>query len=185
MIDSNREIEMGMRYISLTSPDINNGLGCRVTLWVAGCRRACHGCHNKETWLYGQGEPLSKVYTRLNEVLSKDYIRGLTVSGGDPLDQCNTALNDLYALLKWVKTEYPTKDIWIYTGDVFENLIDENDPCYNLYMDILKLCDILVDGRFKLEERDITLPFRGSKNQRIIDVKKSLKNKRVVIKEME
>lgn len=180
MNEVKREIETGLRYISITGPDINNGIGCRVTLWVTGCNRGCPHCHNKELWLYNQGESFEKAYPILEEKMSKDYVRGITFSGGDPLDQSNKALLNLYDMITWVKNKFPEKDIWMYTGGVYEEIVRE--PIIN---DILGLCDVLVDGRYEHEKRDISLPFRGSTNQRIIDLKKTFKKGKVVIKEME
>ena len=168
-----------MRYIAITSPDINNGLGCRVTLWVAGCTRHCPNCQNPETWGYLQGKCLDEAYKEVFEKLSLPYIKGLSISGGDPLDQTSESIADLKTFLERVKYDFPNKDIWIYSGDVFENLIKGDS------LSVLKLCDVLVDGPYIHSQRDITLPFRGSTNQRIIDLKKTFDgNGKVVIKEV-
>lgn len=150
-----------MRYIDITSPDVNNGRGCRVTLWIAGCKHNCKGCHNPHTHNYNQGEDLDDIaINKIREILSKPYITGLTLSGGDPLCQSETSLYILLCFVKNIKNEFPDKDIWIYTGYYLEEL-------KGLQLEILKYCDVLVDGPYVEELRDITLPFIGSSNQRI------------------
>lgn len=153
-----------MNYISITSPDINNGTGCRVTLWLAGCTHNCPGCHNPETHNYKAGRVFDKEAENvLFEKLSKSYIKGLTVSGGDPLDQSNDTLNELKNLLKRIRKKFPKKDIWLYTGFEYKDL-------NKTQLDILDYVDILVDGPFKQNLQDTTLPFRGSLNQHIIEL---------------
>lgn len=154
-----------MNYISITSPDINNGTGCRVTLWIAGCTHNCPGCHNPETHSYKAGKVFDEEAEKiLFEKLSKPYIKGLTVSGGDPLDQHTDTLYELRDLLETIREKFPEKDIWMYTGFKYENL-------NYLQLEVTKYVDVLVDGPFKQELRDVTLPFRGSSNQRIINLK--------------
>ena len=158
-----------MKYIKITYPDINNGLGCRCTLWISGCTHHCKDCHNKFSWDFNVG----KIFTdddknKLINLLKEDYIKGLTLSGGDPLD----SYYDVLELIKFVKGMIPKKDIWLYTGYVFESIAD---------MEILKYVDVLVDGPFELDKRDIRLAYRGSSNQRVIDVKKSLSTGSVVL----
>ena len=154
---------MFMRYINITSPDINNGTGFRVTLWVAGCSHHCKGCHNPETWNYNQGKKLKEIKEELFDKLSKSYISGITISGGDPLSQNKLSLLELYFLLRKIKRKFPNKDIWLYTGDVIEDI--NKDKLKKL---VLSQCDVLVDGPYKYALRDTSLAFRGSSNQRII-----------------
>lgn len=154
-----------MRILNITSPDVNNGLGFRVTLWVAGCGHHCKGCHNPETWAYNQGKKLKAVKKELFEKLSEPYIKGLTLSGGDPLSQNKLSLLELYLLLTEIKKKFPDKDIWIYSGYTYEEIV--SNKLMNL---VLSKCDILVDGPYKYALRDTSLPFRGSSNQRIIDL---------------
>lgn len=157
-----------MNVLTLTSPDIENGLGCRVTIWVAGCNRHCSGCHNPHTWDYNQGESLlsEKVLDKIFSEVDFDYIQGITISGGDPLDQKDSSLNDLLTFIKMFKEKYPKKDIWIYSGGIYEELIKNT-----IIKDILSYCDILVDGPFIQDLKQLDLPFRGSTNQRIIKLK--------------
>lgn len=150
-----------MRYVKVTSPDINNGTGCRVTVWVAGCSHCCKGCHNPQTWDYNQG--VEDVWDELMEKLSLPYIKGVTFSGGDPLSQSDANLKQLLVLIGRIKTMFPEKDIWLFTGDIYEEAI--KNP---LKSAIIEECDVLVDGPFKLYLRDTSLAFRGSSNQRII-----------------
>lgn len=152
-----------MRYLSVTSPDINNGTGCRVTVWVAGCSHMCKGCHNPETWGYDQGCTLEEIWDQLKEKLSSPHILGVTFSGGDPLAQNYKSLIELSRLIDRIRSEFPTKDIWLFTGDVYEDIIQDETK-----KEIIEKCDVLVDGPFKLYLKDLSLAFRGSSNQRII-----------------
>ena len=158
-----------LRILDITAPDINNGIGIRVTLWVSGCTHKCKGCHNSWTWNYNQGKDFNEdsddILNKLSNWLSRDYVDGITFSGGDPLDQDIATLLQLKKLINWVRRNYPTKTIWCYTGYIYEELND-------LQKEIANLCDVLVDGPYKEELRDIAhCPFRGSTNQRIIHIK--------------
>ena len=158
-----------LRILDITAPDINNGNGVRVTLWVSGCTHKCKGCHNSWTWNYNQGkifkEDSDEILNKLSNWLSRDYVDGLTISGGDPLDQDKNTLFELKQIVNWVKMNFPSKTIWIYTGYTYEELNE-----YQL--DVVENTDVLVDGPYKEELRDIAhCPFRGSTNQRIIYIK--------------
>ena len=153
-----------MNYCGITAPDIANGTGCRVVLWISGCNHKCKGCHNPETWNYTYGKVLNEdAQNIIYRWLSKPYIKGLTISGGDPLDRSNDELLELLNLCKEIKDNCPNKDIWIYTGYTFEELNE-------LQKEILNYCDVLVDGPYIEELRDLSLPFRGSSNQHIINL---------------
>lgn len=171
-----------MRILSITSPDLSNGLGCRATIWVSGCTHKCPGCHNPHTWDYNIGADLSdidnviEILSSIKDQLDKPYIDGITLSGGDPLDQNDDSLRQLLSLVKAIKDDYPNKTIWIYSGDIFENLIKNE-----LKLQILGYCDILVDGPFIQSQQKVGLPFRGSDNQRIIDLHSTLKHKSKII----
>lgn len=152
-----------MNYHKIEQCNIGNGLGFRVVLWVSGCSHHCEGCQNPETWDYNSGKPFtSKQKEQIKQLLKLPYIRGITFSGGDPLAKNNE--KEIYELCREIKQEFPQKDIWMYTGWYYEAV--KNNP-------IMEYIDVLVDGPFHLKERDITLPFRGSTNQRIIDVQKT------------
>ena len=156
------------KVLTITHPDVENGLGCRVTIWAAGCSHHCPGCHNQHTWRYDQGQRLEDplVRAKIFEAVNKPYIKGITLSGGDPLDQMYSALQQLEIFIDDFKQEFPDKDIWIYSGDTFEQLI-----LSPIRKRILKKCDVLVDGPFIKEQYDPDLAFRGSTNQRIINLK--------------
>ena len=155
-----------MKILNITSPDVNNGTGFRVTLWVAGCSHHCRGCHNPESWDYNQGKSLREVRKDLFDRLDKSYIQGLTLSGGDPLAQSRKSLLELYFLLRRIKKKFPNKDIWIYSGYTHEEILQ--DKFKKL---VLSQCDVLVDGLYRYALRDTSLPFRGSSNQIIIYLK--------------
>lgn len=146
-----------MNISGISYPDVNNGLGCRVTLWVEGCSHHCKGCHNKETWDKKSGRVFSKEdKEKLFEILSKPYIKGLTLSGGDPLD----SFNEVLQLVKEIRETFgSTKDMWLYTGYTLDQINNSEKK------EILPYINYLVDGLFELDRRDITLKFRGSTNQ--------------------
>ena len=152
-----------MRIHKITYPDVNNGLGCRATVWVSGCSHHCKGCHNKETWSFNCGKVFDEGYKeKLFEILSLPYMKGLTLSGGDPLD----SYEDVLALTKEVREKFGnTKDIWLYTGYTMEE-INKNG-----FSEILEYIDFVVDGRYEEKQRDVTLAFRGSVNQCIYEKK--------------
>ncbi len=163
-----------LKVLDITAPDINNGLGCRVTLWVAGCKHHCKGCHNQWTWNFNQGKDFTfyrrEIFEDLAEWLDKDYIDGITFSGGDPLTQTDEALTELYDIITWVKKRYPEKNIWLFTGYTKEQLDELDNKIINK---ILNDIDVLVDGPYVEELRDIAhTPFRGSTNQRLIELHK-------------
>lgn len=173
-----------MNYMQIDKTSISNGLGVRTVLWCAGCNIKCKNCFNPETWDFNAGKMLDdKAKQYLFEQLNKPYIKGLTLSGGHPLAYEN--LPDVYDIVKEVKEKFSQKDIWLYTGYTltitdFDTSIDcgfDNAAIRNC---ILAMCDVVVDGPYIDEQRDITLAFRGSKNQRIIDVKETLKCGEVV-----
>ena len=182
-----------MNYLSITPCDIANGQGVRTVLWVSGCSLHCPGCHNPESHDRCAGKPFDEnAKKELFDALSKPYIRGLTLSGGHPLEDYN--LKDLYLLLIDIKKNFPDKDIWLYTGlvlniDNFLQMYNFTDRSatpkehknHNYRCSILNLCDMVIDGPFIQEQRDITLQFRGSTNQRIIDVAKTIEQKEIVL----
>ncbi len=164
-----------MNYSSIKYFDISNGPGCRTSLFVSGCTHRCKGCFNKETWDFGSGERYTEeVEGEIISSLSPDYITGLSILGGEPMEAANQPA--VAGLVKKVREVYRDKSIWIYSGYTFEELLDkENKRCHGEHTaEILENIDVLVDGRFVEELKDIRLNFRGSSNQRIIDVKESL-----------
>ena len=164
-----------MNYHNIKTDDMLNGDGLRVTCWVSGCSIGCFNCYNPQTWDFNSGIPFTEeTMQEILEDLSKPYIKGLTLSGGHPLDPQNAP--KVLEIVKRVKMVFPNKDIWIYSGYVWEDIIKDD-----ILKEILKRTDILVDGAYIDELRDISLAFRGSSNQRIIDVKKTLKKNEVVL----
>jgi anaerobic ribonucleoside-triphosphate reductase activating protein len=155
-----------MKYLKITGPGVNNGDGCRITLWLPGCTHKCPGCHNAHTHDYNQGQEFNEdTFNKLIEKLDKTHIQGLTISGGDPLDQSNEVLDDLYSLLYRLRNCLPEKDIWLYTGFYIDKLGPKQ-------IDVVDMCDVVVDGPYIQSKRDISLPFRGSENQTIIKILK-------------
>ena len=170
-----------MNYGNILYADIANGPGCRTSLFVSGCTHHCEGCFNAMTWDFSYGSPFTaEVEEKIMKSLEPDYIAGLTLLGGEPMEVVNQRA--LYPFLKRMKERMPNKTLWIYSGYLFEELLDENNKrCHCPETDgILKLTDVLVDGEFVQGLKDITLKFRGSSNQRIIDVPHSLESGGVV-----
>lgn len=164
-----------MNYEKIDKCSVSNGLGVRTVLWVSGCDIHCKNCHNQSTWDFNSGIPFTEdTMQELLYDLSKPYIKGCTLSGGHPLDPLNAP--EVLKIVKRIKMVFPNKDIWIYSGYVWENIIKDET-----LREIMKYTDVLVDGSYVDELRDISLPFRGSSNQRIIDVSKSLKANEVVL----
>lgn len=165
-----------MNYGEIKSFDIANGEGIRVSLFVSGCTHHCKNCFNKETWDFNFGKPFTKeTENSIIEMLSSDYIDGFSLLGGEPFEPQNQRA--LLPLLKRIKKEFPNKSIWCYTGYLFDDeLLSESRARCECTDEMLSLIDVLVDGEFVQELYNITLAFRGSENQRIIDVQKSLKS---------
>lgn len=172
-----------MNYHNITYPDMNNGDGLRVVLWLSGCSHHCKHCQNPQTWNPNSGIKFDDAaWDELLEELEKDYISGLTLTGGDPMFENN--LSEVYHLCSFIKRIHPEKTIWLYTGYTWEELLSvygENTYRNDDRRLILKYCDVLVEGRFEEDKKDVTLKWRGSKNQRVIDVQESLKQNKVVL----
>ncbi len=159
-----------MKYHNITHDDMLNGSGLRVVLWVSGCEHRCNNCHNQITWDINNGLDFDEEAKKeIFDALEKDYIKGITFSGGDPLHKQNR--EDILKLAKEIKLKFPKKDIWLYTGYTWEEIND---------LDIIQYIDILVDGRFVEELADEQLHWRGSSNQRVIDVKRTLIEDKIV-----
>ena len=176
-----------INYHNITHDDMNNGDGLRVILWLSGCSHHCYNCQNPQTWNPNSGILFDESAKQeiFNE-LSKDYISGITFSGGDPLHENN--LDEVLKLVQEIRISFPGKTIWLYTGyswnDIWENnsiIIDDYTLHYKKRQEIIKLCNVIVDGEYIDGQRDLTLKFRGSKNQRVIDVKQSLTQNKVIL----
>lgn len=160
-----------MNYCEIKNHDIANGEGIRVSLFVSGCTHHCKGCFNKETWNFSSGQVFDKkAEDKIIEMLNKPYINGLTLLGGEPFEAENQ--RGLLPFLQRVKQELPEKNIWCYTGYTYEtDLLKESRARCECTDEMLSMIDVLVDGEFIEAEKDISLEFRGSRNQRIIRLK--------------
>ena len=161
--------------------DIANGEGVRTSLFVSGCTHHCKGCFNPETWDFCYGKPYTQeTEDEIIKSLDNDFINGLTLLGGEPLEPANQKA--LLPLVKRVKESFPNKTIWCYSGYLLDSeLLAPSRANAPWTREFLSYIDILVDGEFKLELKDITLRFKGSSNQRVIDVQKSLKEGKVIL----
>ena len=168
-----------MNYAEIKKTDIANGEGVRVSLFVSGCRRHCKGCFNEVAWNFSYGKPFTKeVEEELFEALSPYFIAGLTLLGGDPFEPEN--VEGLLPFIREYKRRFPQKPLWAFTGYTFEDgTIKEQDSAG--VRELVSYLDVLVDGPFKEEFKDIRLKFRGSSNQRVLDVQRSLKEGHAVI----
>lgn len=154
-----------MRYHNITKDDMLNGDGLRVVLWVAGCSHCCRECHNPITWDPAGGLPFDEsAREEIFAQLDKTYISGITFSGGDPLHPANRL--EVRSLMAEIKARYPHKTVWLYTGDVWENI---------LHYPLMQYVDVVVDGEFQAEKKDAKLLWKGSSNQRVIDVQASFR----------
>ncbi len=170
-----------MNYCGIKKRDIANGIGVRVTLFVSGCTHHCKGCFQPETWDFNYGDEFTAdTETELLEAMAPNFIGGLTLLGGEPFEPENQRI--LVEFLKKVRKTYPQKSIWAYSGYLFdEELLKPSRARCEVTDEILSLIDVLVDGEFHENEKNISLQFRGSENQRIIDVPKSLEDGNVVL----
>ena len=161
-----------MNYCTIKKWDIADGIGVRVSLFVSGCTHHCKGCFQPETWDFNYGDLFTKeTEDEIIEALKPDYINGLTLLGGEPFEPQNQRV--LVGFLKRVRKELPEQTIWCYSGYVYEELTGKSRAKCEVTDEMLSMIDVLVDGEFIQEKKNISLQFRGSENQRIIDVKKT------------
>ena len=168
-----------MNYGTIKNYDIANGTGVRVSLFVSGCRHHCKGCFNSETWDFNYGNPYTKeVEAEILEALKPAYIQGFSLLGGEPFEPENQ--KELAGLLQKIKESYPEKNVWCYTGYLYDVDLIPGGKVYTEYTDKMLACiDTLVDGAFIEAEKDLTLEFRGSRNQRILhldEIRQNAKN---------
>lgn len=184
-----------MNYLKIEHEDVCNGIGLRCTIWLTSCSHRCSGCFNKESWNPNSGIPFDEsAKQEIFDELSKDYISGITFTGGDPLHENN--LDEVIKLVQEIRNSFPDKTIWLYTGYTWNYIMsyqpvetDEFDYIEESYNDclmkkrkeIIFQVDVLVDGEYIDEQKDLTLKFRGSKNQHVIDVKQSLSQNKMVL----
>lgn len=177
-----------MNYLKIEHEDVCNGTGLRVVLWLSGCSHHCYNCQNPQTWNSDSGIPFNdsakqEIFTEL----SKNYISGITFSGGDPLHKNN--LDEVLKLVKEIRISFPKKSIWLYTGYELSEIIKQEQyekvsgipSVWSKRWKIISNIDVLVDGEYIDEQKDLTLKWRGSKNQNCIDVKQSLAQNKVVL----
>lgn len=171
-----------MNYHKIEKTSVANGTGVRVVLWVSGCSLHCRGCHNPETWSLDSGQIFDeKAKTELFEALNKPYIQGITFSGGHPLE--NENVYEVYNLIIDIKDKFPEKDIWLYTGYILDDIINCTlRDMYTTYRrKIISMCDVVVDGPFIEAEKDLTLKWCGSRNQRVINCRESIKENKIIL----
>ncbi|MCD8089416.1 MAG: anaerobic ribonucleoside-triphosphate reductase activating protein [Clostridiales bacterium] len=170
-----------MYYGAIDFTDAANGDGVRVTIFVSGCTNCCEGCFQPETWSFTYGrEYTGETEDRLIAALSKPYISGLTLLGGEPFEPENQ--KEIVKLLRRLKNELPEKNVWAFTGFLLEDLLREDfEKHCEATNEILSLTDVLVDGRFELSKRNISLKFRGSENQRVINLRETLKENKIIL----
>ena len=174
-----------MNYHNITYPDMNNGDGLRVVLWLSGCSHHCYNCQNPQTWDANSGISFDEsAKEELFRELGKDYISGLTLSGGDPLHEAN--LDGVLDLVNRIRLLFPNKSIWLYSGYTWSEIF--NDGVYLTRdcagwkrREIVKKCEVLVDGRYIDSQRNVQAKWRGSDNQRVINIQESLKQGKVVL----
>lgn len=168
-----------MKYAKIKKTDVANGPGVRVSIFVSGCHHHCEGCFNSEAWDFNYGNDFTEdTIQEIIEAMNHDYITGLSLLGGEPFELINQ--KGLLPLLKKIKEVYPDKTIWAYSGFLYDELKEMDYPETK---EILSLIDVLVDGKFVESLKDPNLYFRGSSNQRVIDMKKTLKSKKIVLHE--
>lgn len=159
-----------MNYAAIKSYDVANGPGVRVSLFVSGCTHHCKGCFNAETWDFGFGQPFTQeVEDQVIACLEPWYIRGFSLLGGEPFEPANQAA--LLPLMRRIRRKFPEKSVWCYTGyDYEKDILAGRLGDWEITRELLSCIDVLVDGEFHQEEKDLSLRFKGSRNQRIIDV---------------
>lgn len=177
-----------MRYASIRNLDISNGEGVGVSLFVQGCDRHCFNCFNSETWNFNGGkEWTEEVKNKFMELIDRPYIRRISILGGEPLAEQN--LDDVLSLVQQIRISFPEKTIWLYTGYELSEIIKQEQyekvsgipDVWSKRWEIIKLCNIVVDEEYIDEQKDLTLKWRGSKNQHVIDVKQSLAQNKMVL----
>ena len=170
-----------MNYAAIKYCDIANGLGCRTVLFVSGCRNHCKDCFQPNTWDFGYGEPFDeKIQQEILDSLKPAYVKGLTLLGGEPFEPENQEA--LVPFVRKVREQYPNKDIWAFTGYVYDvDLIEGGRKYTEVTNKLLSMIDVLVDGPFIAEQRDLMLKFRGSRNQRVLDMKATLESGAIVL----
>jgi anaerobic ribonucleoside-triphosphate reductase activating protein len=164
-----------MNYAGIKYCDVANGLGCRTVLFVSGCRNACRGCFQPQTWDFCYGEPFDEaIQKKVIDSLEPDYIDGITLLGGEPFEEENQ--QELLPFMKRLKAAYPDKNVWAFTGYIYDrDLIPGGRKYIGCTDELLSMIDVLVDGPYCEEQKSLMLQFRGSSNQRVIDLPKTIR----------
>lgn len=169
-----------MNYAAIKNCDIANGPGVRVSLFVSGCTHHCPGCFNEVAWDFGYGDPFTQeTIDSILDMLAPDYVRGLTLLGGEPFEPENQGA--VTELLRQVHEKYPQKSIWAFSGYLFEKITSGTLGDWNITKQMLSYLDVLVDGPFIEAKKNLALRFRGSENQRLIDVPKTLASGQIIL----
>ena len=170
-----------MNYAGIKYCDVANGLGCRTVLFVSGCRNHCKDCFQPHTWDFSYGKEFDEtIQKELLDSLKPMYVKGLTLLGGEPFEPENQIA--LLPFVKKVREQYPSKDIWAFTGYIYDtDLIEGGRKHCEATDELLSMIDVLVDGPFIAEQRNLMLKFRGSENQRVIDMKKTIEEGKIVL----
>lgn len=171
-----------MKIAQVRELDITNGEGLGISIFTQGCPFHCKNCFNPETWDFNGGVPFTAYFNQIMNLMKKDYITRLSILGGEPMIDQN--VEELSLLIKSVKKEFPKKKIWLYTGNTFEELWEKENNYSIFYREILLNIDFLIDGRYIDSLKDSKLKFRGSSNQRIIDMQKTLEQKTIILKDL-
>ena len=174
-----------MRYAKIRKTDISNGPGIRVSIFVQGCSFHCKGCFNQDTWDFNGGKEFTdEIFDKLIELCIGEHIQGLSILGGEPLHENN--IDTVLEIVKRFRKECPGKDIWLWTGfevdPLFDDLILKYEDVRN-YLELIKNLDVVVDGQFEIDKANPNLKYKGSANQRVIDVKKTLQNQEIILYE--
>ncbi len=170
-----------MNYATIKNCDIANGPGVRISLFVSGCTHHCKGCFNEVAWDFSYGKPFTQeTIDLILDMLAPEYIEGITLLGGEPFEPENQG--PILELLRQIKAKYPTKTIWAFTGYLLDrDILSGNLGDWEITQEYINDLDVLVDGPFILEKKDLSLRFRGSSNQRIIDMPETLKTGKIVL----
>lgn len=174
--------QCNMRYHNITTADMMNGNGLRVCLWLSGCTHHCKNCQNPITWDENDGLEFDETAKKeIFSALSEEYISGITFTGGDPLHEKN--IEKVLKLANEIRVSFPNKDIWLYTGYVVDGFLLSTPTSKEdkIRSEIIKQCDVVVDGRFVDELKDATLKWRGSSNQKVVDVNNTLKQNKIIL----
>jgi len=174
-----------MRYAKIRKTDISNGPGIRVSIFVQGCSFHCKGCFNQDTWDFNGGKEFTdEIFDKLIDLCKGEHIQGLSILGGEPLHENN--VDTVLEIVKRFRKECPGKDIWLWTGfevdALFDDLILKYEDVRN-YLELIKNLDVVVDGQFEIDKANPNLKYKGSANQRVIDVKKTLQNQEITLYE--